>query len=94
MKLIPPRPTFAQDMTAEERAEMLEHVKYMRELFAAGKILIYGPVMAASGGYGMGVFEVENEEEARKLMEADPTMKSGLNKFELAPMRVGEARGI
>ena len=94
MKLIPPRPTFAQDMTADERAAMLEHVKYMREMFAAGKILIYGPVMAASGGYGMGVFEVENEEEARKLMEADPTIKSGLNKFEFSPMRVGEARGI
>ena len=94
MKLIPPRPTFAQDMTADERAEMLEHVKYMREMFAAGRILIYGPVMAASGGYGMGVFEVENEEEARKLMEADPTIKSGLNKFEFSPMRVGEARGI
>ena len=72
---------------------MMEHVKYMQEVFAAGKLLIYGPVMAATGGYGMGIFEVENEEEARLLMAADPTLKSGLNKIEISPMRVGQARG-
>jgi hypothetical protein len=32
MKLIPPRPTFAQDLTAEERAVMQLRVNYVGEL--------------------------------------------------------------
>ncbi|MFZ3329524.1 MAG: hypothetical protein WA197_02750 [Candidatus Acidiferrales bacterium] len=43
MKLIPPRPTFARDMTAEERAVMQQHVPYVGEAFKQGSVLIYGP---------------------------------------------------
>ena len=47
-KLIPPRPTFGADMTAEERALMQEHVRYTREAFDAARVLIYGPVLASA----------------------------------------------
>jgi hypothetical protein len=47
LKLIPPRPTFARDMNAEERALMQQHVEYTRAHFEAGKVLVYGSVMAA-----------------------------------------------
>lgn len=93
VKLIPPRPTFAQDMTPEERVLMQEHIRYTKEHFEAGRVLIFGPVMAADGGYGMAVLEVADEEEARRYIDDDPTAKAGLNRFELAPMRIGAARG-
>lgn len=92
-KLVPPRPTFPQDMTGEERQLMAEHARYMRECFDAGKILIYGPVMAREGAFGMAVLEVADEAEARRIFEDDPTIKAGLNRFELSPMQVAAARG-
>jgi uncharacterized protein len=58
VRLIPPRATFQMDMTAEEKLLMQEHVRYTREKFAAGKVLLYGPVMAPAGAFGMAVFEV------------------------------------
>jgi len=93
LKLIPPRPTFPLDMTEQERALMLEHVKYTHEQFAAGKVLIFGPVLAPCGAFGMAVCEVADEAELRSIMENDPTVKAGLNTFELYPMRIGAAQG-
>jgi uncharacterized protein len=93
LKLIPPRPTFAQDMTDQERAVMQEHVNYVGEAFRQGLVLIYGPVMAPEGAYGMAVLEMADAAEVQKYMSEDPSIKSGLNTFEFYPMRVGQARG-
>jgi uncharacterized protein YciI len=93
MRLIPPRSTFPGDMTGEERALMMEHVRYMNEIFTAGKLLIFGPVMAPEAAFGMAVFEVGDETELREIMEKDPTVRAGLNKFDFHPMKVGAAQG-
>ena len=81
------------DMTAEEKLLMQEHVRYTQEKFAAGKVLIYGPVIAPAGAFGMAVFEAADEAEVRGLLENDPTVRAGLNKFEIHSMRVGAAQG-
>jgi uncharacterized protein YciI len=93
VKLVPPRATFPFDMTADERAFMQQHVAYFGRHFDAGKVLIYGPVMAADEPYGMGVLDVTDEAEARSIMENDPSVKAKLNRYELAPMRIGGAQG-
>lgn len=82
------------DMTPEERVLMQEHARYTRESFDAGKILIYGPVMAPQGAFGMAVFEAADESEVRLVLESDPTVRAGMNKFEIHPMRVGAAQGF
>jgi hypothetical protein len=82
------------DITPEEKLLMQEHARYTRQSFDAGKILIYGPVMAPSGAFGMAVFEVADEVEVRQVLENDPTVLAGLNKFEIHPMRVGAAQGF
>ena len=69
-----------------------EHVRYTHEHFTAGKVLLYGPVMAPDGAFGMGVLEVADEAEARQFIEGDPTVRAGLNKFELYPTRVAGTR--
>jgi uncharacterized protein YciI len=91
-KLIPPRKTFAQDMTAEEKRLMEEHARFMREEFDAGRILLFGPVMAAGGAFGVGVFEVDDESEARSICENDPTVRAGVNTFELHRMHLAAAQ--
>jgi uncharacterized protein len=91
-KLIPPRPTFPHDMNDDERRLMDEHGRYFQKHFEAGRLLLYGPVMAPSGAFGLGVLEVDTEAEARQFGEGDPSVRAGLNSFEICPMRVSAAR--
>ncbi len=91
-KLIPPRATFPHDITEAEQRLMDEHFRYFQEQFAAGKILVYGPVMAPQGAFGLAILEVDSDEEAKRFAEDDPSVKGGLNRFEFHPMRVGAAR--
>lgn len=93
LKLIPPRPTFVLDMTDAERRAMGEHAAYMKSLFDAGKVLIYGPVMSTQP-FGMGVFEVADEAEVRRIMDKDPTVVAGINTYEVSAMRIGAARAL
>jgi len=91
-KLIPPRPTFPEDMRDGERGLMDEHARYFREQFAAGTILLFGPVMAAGGAFGLAVLEVDDESAARRFGEGDPSVRGGLNTFEIYRMQVAAAR--
>ena len=91
-KLIPPRPTFPQDITNEERILMDEHSAYFQQQFDAGKVLVYGPVMAPGGAFGLAVLEVADEAEARQFGENDPSVRGGLNRWELYPMHVAGCR--
>jgi uncharacterized protein YciI len=92
VRLIPPRPTFAGDMNADERALMQQHVAYFRGLFDQGKILIFGPVLDPTYNFGMGVLEVDDAAEAERLLAQDPTVVAGMNQFRISPMVVGAAR--
>ena len=85
LKLIPIRPSFAQDMNDEERAIMQQHIVYWNGLMEQGKVIVYGPVMDPAGAYGLGVVEVENEEEVKELTSNDPA--ATINTYEYYPMR-------
>ncbi|HZP34451.1 MAG TPA: YciI family protein [Candidatus Acidoferrales bacterium] len=76
IKLIPPRPSFAQDMTAQERQLMQEHVAYWTKLAETGVALLFGPVADPAGSYGIGIVEVE-EEHVADLTGNDPVTTSG-----------------
>jgi hypothetical protein len=85
MKLVPRRPTFAQDMTAGERAIMMEHIAYWKKYLDDGKLLVYGPVMDPAAVYGMGILLTEDEEEVKTLIAGDPAGQ--INNYEYYPMR-------
>ena len=91
-RLVGPRATFPMDMTDEERLLMQQHAVYALRQFAEGKLLLYGPVMAPDGAFGLGVLEVADEAEARQFGENDPSVRAGLNRFEFYPMQVAAAR--
>jgi uncharacterized protein YciI len=91
-RLIPPRVTFPADASAEELALMKRHADYFAGLFTAGKVVLYGPVLSPAGAFGIAVLEVENEAQAREIAENDPSVLGGLNRFDVAPMRVSAAR--
>ena len=85
LKLNPCRPTFAQDMTAGERAIMLQHVAYWTDLLNKALVVVFGPVMDPKEVYGVGVVEVDNEEQLKGLIDNDPA--ASINNYEYYPMR-------
>jgi uncharacterized protein YndB with AHSA1/START domain len=86
-RLIPPRPSFAQDMTPEERTMMGEHAAYWREHLAAGRAIVFGPVADPAGAWGLGVVRVKDEAEARAFEAGDPAVSSGRGfRYEILPM--------
>ena len=84
MRLNPPRPSFSQDMTPEERSIMQRHVAYWTDQMARGTALVFGPVLDPRGTYGVGVIQVESEAERDELVARDPA--NGLNHYEFYPM--------
>ena len=78
---------FAQDMSDGEKVLMNEHGRCFQEQFTAGRVLLSGPVMATDGTFGLAILEVDDEAEARQFGENDPSVRAGLNRFEVYPMR-------
>jgi uncharacterized protein len=88
IRLIPPRPSFASDATPAEQALMEQHLTYWKDLNQKGICEFGGPVLDPKGVYGILVVRAKTEDEARALGEADPSVKSGMNKIEVAEMHV------
>jgi hypothetical protein len=84
LKLNPPRASFMQDMTPDEKTIMQKHVAYWRTLLSDGIAIVYGPVLDPKGGYGVGVVSVDSEEHLKQLIVNDPA--NGLNQYEYYPM--------
>ena len=53
-RLIPPRPTFAHDMTGEESKPMQEHGAYWSDLVDRGIAVVFGLVADPKGHWGCG----------------------------------------
>jgi uncharacterized protein YndB with AHSA1/START domain len=86
-RLLPPRPSFALDMTQEEAAMMKEHGAYWRGMLDRGVAIVFGPVMDAKAPYGVGIVRVSSEAELEAVSAGDPAIKSGRGlKYEVTPM--------
>lgn len=86
-RLLSPRPTFPMDMTAAERVFMDAHVVYWREQLAAGRVVVFGPVMDPKGPWGLAVVRAKDMAEVLALEAADPviTAEAGFS-YETLPM--------
>jgi uncharacterized protein YciI len=88
VRLIPPRPTFDKDMIEAEQKVMEQHFLYWKDLFAKGVCLFGGPVLDPKGIYGVLAIRASTEDEARAIAAADPSVKSGVNRIEVAEIRI------
>ncbi len=91
-KLIPPRATFAMDMTDEEQDIMKAHADYWIDLTEKGTAILFGPVLDPNGVWGLAIMEVEDETQARTIATNDPSITARLNTFGLYPMKVSKIR--
>ena len=86
LRSTPPRTTFHQDMTVEERNIMLKHIAYWTDKQNQGIVLVFGPVLNPSAPHGLAVIEVENEAQVPKLIAEDPAEIAGIMTTEFFPM--------
>jgi uncharacterized protein len=91
-RLTAPRPTFALDMTDEERDIMALHAAYWQPWVESGQMVIFGPVLDSSGSWGLGVVEADDEEELRAFAAGDPVVTTGTGTIEVGKMLAGFVR--
>ena len=92
LRLIAPRPTFALDMTDEEREVMGRHVEHWQPYLADGRAVVFGPVADGSGSWGLAVVEAEDEEEIRAHAAEDPAVTTGTAAYEIGTLLTGFVR--
>jgi uncharacterized protein YciI len=80
-----------EDSTPEEDALMSAHFEYLKRLLDEGRLILAGPSLDPV--FGVIVLEAESEEEARRLIDADPSVAAGLQTPELSPFRASLLRG-
>jgi uncharacterized protein YciI len=90
--LHPPREDFAATMTEHEQQVWGEHFARLQRLVAEDVLILAGPTLG-SVNTGVAVIEAEDEAAARRLMEEDPAVASGIATGELRPFSVALLRG-
>jgi len=91
-RLKAPRPSFAQDMTDEEKEIMGRHAAYWQPFIESGQMVVFGPVLDDTGSWGLGVINAEDEDELRAFAAGDPAVTSGTGELEIGRMLTGFVR--
>jgi uncharacterized protein YciI len=92
LRLIAPRPTFALDITDEERAIMGRHAAHWQPVIDAGRMVVFGPILDDTGSYGLAVVEADDEDELRTFAARDPVVTTGTATYEIGKMLTGFVR--
>jgi uncharacterized protein len=85
-RLLPPRPTFAQDMDPTEAEVMQRHFAYWQDLLDRELAVAFGPVLHPKDPWGLGLLDLDDEQGARAIGESDPAVETGTCTYEVVPM--------
>lgn len=92
-KYIPPRPDFLSTMSADESGWMKQHGAFLDELLDKGLIVAHGPVMDPSGGYGVSLYQIGDDQDIEAITATDPIVKNGAGHYEHHKMLHLKSRG-
>ena len=92
VRLTAHRPTFAFDMTDEERQVMAQHAAYWEPFISSGRMVVFGPVLDSTGSWGLGVMEAEDQEELQAFAAGDPVVTTGTGTLEVGRLLGGFVR--
>ncbi len=93
LRLIAPRPNFAQTITDAEREIMGRHAAHWKPYIDRGEMVVFGPILTDVDSYGLAVVEAEDEQALRDFASNDPVVTTGTAAFELGRMAAGYVRG-
>ena len=86
-KFITPRKDFLKTMSADEAKLLKAHGEYLQELLEHGRVVAHGPVVEPQGGFGLSLFDVEDENELSELTAQDPMILAGVGaRYDTFPM--------
>jgi uncharacterized protein YciI len=92
LRLKAPRPTFALDLSDEEREVMRQHAEHWQPYIDSGQMVIFGPILDSTGSWGLGVVESDDEDALRAYAARDPAVTTGTGRVELGTMLAGFVR--
>ena len=93
LRLIAPRPDFAQTLTESEREIMNRHAAYWDPYLKRGDMVVFGPILTADDSYGLAVVQTDDEQALRDFAAQDPVVTTGTAAFEFGRMAAGHVRG-
>ena len=76
-KLIAPRASFTEDMTAAEASLMRAHADYWLPHLNAGLVIAMGPVADPAGGWGLMLANAPSLAWLERAQADDPAIKAG-----------------
>jgi uncharacterized protein len=82
----------AEDPTEAEQAVLADHFAYLQRLRDEGRLIVAGPSLAGEDTFGLVVLSIEDEDEARAAMAADPAVTGGVMTATLRPLRLSVVR--
>ena len=86
----PPRATFVDDATEQERAAVAAHFEYLKRLCDAGTVVLAG--RCEDGAFGIVVYEADDDAQARRIMSDDPAVGAGVFAAQFHPFRIALLR--
>lgn len=87
--LKPYRQDFLTNPKENEDKIMEDHFYYLKSLLKQKKLFLAGPTLITEDPFGVIILEVNTEEEAKKLIENDPSVKAGIQKVvDFRPIRL------
>jgi len=75
-------------MTPAEAEVMERHVAYWQDLLSREVALAFGPVLDPKDPWGLGLLDLEDEQAARSIGEADPAVDSGTCTYDVVPLQL------
>jgi uncharacterized protein len=93
LRLIAPRPNFAQTLTDAEREIMNSHAAHWQPYLERGKMVVFGPVLTDEDSYGLAVVEADDEQGLLAFAAEDPVVTSGTANYEVGRLAAGHVRG-
>jgi uncharacterized protein YciI len=85
----PARAGFYEAPTPEETHAIDEHFLYLKRWAEEGTVLLAGRTLNEDrAGFGIVIFEASGEREARRFMQEDPAVRTGVFEAELFPYDV------
>ena len=92
LRLIAPRPNFAQTLTDAELEIMHSHAAHWRSYLERGDMVVFGPILTDEDSYGLAVVETDDERALREFASQDPVVTTGTAMFEFGRMAAGHVR--
>jgi uncharacterized protein len=92
LRLIAPRPNFAQTITDAEREIMNRHAAHWRPYLERGDMVAFGPVLTDDDSYGLAVVDTEDEAALRAFAAEDPVVTTGTAVYEFGRLVAGPVR--